>query len=241
MNYSIMAYIISAGAVALAEMADKTQLMAMAFASKYKVSKVSLGVFLSIVFSQGMAVAMGNYMGQHQGLNVWIQAIASLSFIFFGLWTMRGEKSEDMKVQNSKFGVVITVAIAFFIAELGDKTQLATIAFAIKYPSNPISVLLGTITGMVVANALGIFVGVVLCKRIPEEKLKFLSAGAFILFGFIGVYQVMADKLNFTTGTIAVIMILIALITGTAMYFIFKNREIPEKRGFNQYCRIKGR
>lgn len=78
---------------------------------------------------------------------------------------------------------MITVAIAFFIEELGDKTQLATIALAAKFSENPIGILMGTTLGRLIADAIGIVVGVIMCNKIPQKKIKLISAGAFAIFG----------------------------------------------------------
>jgi putative Ca2+/H+ antiporter (TMEM165/GDT1 family) len=189
-----IAFLFSVGAVTLAEMGDKTQLLAMAFATRFKASKVMMGVFAATVLNHALAVAVGNLLTRFQAVEVWIQGLATLSFIFFGLWTIRGDRLEDEEKHTSKYGAVLTVAIAFFIAELGDKTQLATIALAARFPQNPAAVLMGTTTGMLIADYVGIWVGVVACRRIPERTLKLTSAAAFILFGLIGIYQMATVK-----------------------------------------------
>jgi putative Ca2+/H+ antiporter (TMEM165/GDT1 family) len=189
-----IAFLFSVGAVTLAEMGDKTQLLAMAFATRFKASKVMMGVFAATVLNHALAVAVGNLLTRFQAVEVWIQGLATLSFIFFGLWTIRGDRLEGEEKHTSKYGAVLTVAIAFFIAELGDKTQLATIALAARFPQNPAAVLMGTTTGMLIADYVGIWVGVVACRRIPERTLKLTSAAAFILFGLIGIYQMATVK-----------------------------------------------
>jgi putative Ca2+/H+ antiporter (TMEM165/GDT1 family) len=189
-----IAFLFSVGAVTLAEMGDKTQLLAMAFATRFKASKVMMGVFAATVLNHALAVAVGNLLTRFQAVEVWIQGLATLSFIFFGLWTIRGDRLEGEEKHTSKYGAVLTVAIAFFIAELGDKTQLATIALAARFPQNPAAVLMGTTTGMLIADYVGIWVGVVACRRIPERTMKLTSAAAFILFGLIGIYQMATVK-----------------------------------------------
>lgn len=222
MYLNFVAFLVAVGAVVLAEMGDKTQLLAMAFATKYKASKVMIGVFIATVFNHALAVAVGNYITRFDGAQIWIQGIASLSFIFFGLWTIRGDKLNGEENRATKFGPIITVTIAFFIAEMGDKTQLATIALATKFPENAIGVLVGTTTGMLIADAIGIIIGVVLCKKIPERTVKLVSAGAFMLFGFIGTYQVATQQLHWEIGTIIIVMIGLLLMTGGASYYLVK-------------------
>lgn len=239
MHSTLAAVLVSACAVTLSEMCDKTQLMAMAFATKYKVSKVLTGVFLATVLSNALAVAAGNFVTRFAVLEVWIQGIASLAFIFFGLWTIRGDKLEGEENRKTRFGAVMTVAIAFFAAELGDKTQLATIALATQFPSSPLGVLLGTTTGMLIADAVGIGVGVVMCRRIPERTIKLVSAGAFILFGFIGCFQTAADKLGLSIPAVAALLAVLAAITGLIAYFLVKSSVEGQNPVVDEYCRIR--
>jgi putative Ca2+/H+ antiporter (TMEM165/GDT1 family) len=173
--------------VVLAEMADKTQLLAMAFATRYNPYKVLLAVFLATVLNHGLAVIFGRFLTTVIPMNI-VTFAAALSFIVFGLWTLRGDKLDGEDKKESRFGPLMTIGIAFFLAEMGDKTQLATISLATKYDSL-ISVLMGTTLGMVIADAFGIIVGVVLGKNIPDKAIKWVSASIFILFGLSGVYH----------------------------------------------------
>ena len=188
------AFLFSLGFVVLAEMGDKTQLLAMAFATKYKASVVMWGVFAATIFNHLLAVLAGNYLTDLIPIQ-YIQIAAAASFIIFGLWTIRGDelKGEDKKFHFNPFW---TVAIAFFFAEMGDKTQLATVALAAKYQS-VIPVLMGTTAGMLIADAIGIGIGIVLGKRIPERAVKWLAAIIFIFFGAYGLYEYLPQQ--FTT------------------------------------------
>ena len=188
------AFLASLFFVVLAEMGDKTQLLAMAFATRYKASQVLWAVFLATVINHALAVVVGEALTKVVPLDI-ITLVAAASFIFFGLWTLRGDTLEGGVKKESKFGPVATVAIAFFFAEMGDKTQLATISLAIEY-RNMVGVLMGTTMGMVIADAIGIMVGVVMRKHIPETVVKWISAAVFMLFGFIGVYKIISSKLN---------------------------------------------
>ena len=182
----LTAYLASLGFVVLAEMGDKTQLLAMAFASRYKWQTVMWGVFAATLVNHLLAVVAGNYLTRLIPLS-YIQIAAAASFILFGLWTLRGDtlEGEDKRFNYSPFWAV---AVAFFFAEMGDKTQLATVALATKYQSI-VGVWLGTTSGMLVADAIGIIVGIVLGKRIPERFIKWFAAIIFIAFGVIGLYQ----------------------------------------------------
>ncbi|MCR4962859.1 MAG: TMEM165/GDT1 family protein [Firmicutes bacterium] len=224
MDGASMAFVFSMTAVVLAEMGDKTQLLAMAFAAKYKALPVMAGVFIATVLNHGVAVAVGSYIASFSRLQIWIQALASLSFIFFGLWTLRGDKLNGEENRSSRFGPVLTVAIAFFIAEMGDKTQLATIALSAKFPVTPLFVLMGTTAGMLIADGVGVIAGVALGKKIPERKVKIISAAAFILFGWIGCYQLMAD-LHWPAATVAVGMLALILVTLAAARNLLRRPE----------------
>lgn len=172
--------------VVLAEMGDKTQLLAMAFASRFSAMQVLIGVLIATVLNHSIAVIFGRFLTVIIPIDI-ISLIASFSFILFGIWTIRGDKLEGEEKRQDKYGPIATVAIAFFLAEMGDKTQLATISLAVKY-NNLFSVLVGTTLGMVVADAFGIIVGVIMKKHIPEKTIKWISAIIFILFGMFGVY-----------------------------------------------------
>ncbi|MBE0597935.1 MAG: TMEM165/GDT1 family protein, partial [Desulfuromonadales bacterium] len=140
-------FVASLAFVVLAEMGDKTQLLAMAFATRFRASVVLWGVFAATALNHLLAVAVGNYLTKFIPMQH-IQLAAAASFILFGLWTIRGDKleGEDKKFSFSPFW---TVAIAFFFAEMGDKTQLATVALAAKFQT-VFPVWLGTNTGMII-------------------------------------------------------------------------------------------
>jgi Ca2+/H+ antiporter, TMEM165/GDT1 family len=207
--------------VVLAEMGDKTQLLAMAFAARYSFYKVLIGVALATVFNHALAVTVGHFLTVVVPLDV-ISFIAALSFIGFGLWTLRGDtlKGEDKKI--SRFGPIATVAIAFFLAEMGDKTQLATISLAVKYNSM-LFVLMGTTLAMLVADSIGILVSVVLCKCIPEKTIKWVSAGIFVIFGFIGVYTALVSTQGWQISVTIVALMAIGVVI--AAFYLTRNQR----------------
>ena len=178
--------------VILAEMGDKTQLLAMAFATRFKTRDVLLGVFIATVLNHALAVALGTYMGSSLNFQM-VQIVAGISFILFGLWTIHGDRLQGEENRKLVWGPVVTVTIGFFIAEMGDKTQLATVALAAKYDA-PALILLGTTTGMLIADAVGIFIGVLAGRRLPEKLVKWISAGIFIAFGFISLYMSVPER-----------------------------------------------
>jgi Ca2+/H+ antiporter, TMEM165/GDT1 family len=180
------AFLASLGLVVLAEMGDKTQLLAMAFASRFRWQTVMWGVFAATAVNHALAVLAGNYLTCIIPI-VYIKIAAAASFILFGLWTLHGDKlnNEDKRFNFSPFW---TVAVAFFFAEMGDKTQLATVALAAEY-NTFFPVWLGTNCGMLIADAIGIIVGIVLHKKIPERQVKWIAALIFIGFGIWGLYE----------------------------------------------------
>jgi putative Ca2+/H+ antiporter (TMEM165/GDT1 family) len=194
--------------VVLAEMGDKTQLLGMAFATRYRWQTVMWGVFVATLLNHLAAVIVGSYLAQVVSFN-YIQIVAAVSFIVFGLWTIRGDtlEGEDRVRYTSPFW---TVTVAFFIAEMGDKTQLATIALAAKYTSI-VPVWMGTTVGMMVANAIGIVIGVVLGKQIPERVVKWGAALIFIFFGLAGLYMALPKEVLTLPIIIAAIAVLVVL------------------------------
>ena len=200
------AFIASLIFVVLAEMGDKTQLLAMAFACKFRWQTVMWGVFVATAVNHLLAAAAGNYLAALFPME-YISVAAAVSFILFGFWTIRGDtlEGEDEKYQFSPFW---TVTVAFFVAEMGDKTQLATISLAVKYNA-VILVWLGTTLGMIISNGFGIIVGNVMGKRIPERVTKWVSAIIFIAFGVYGLYENLPGSF-LTPRIFFVILILIA-------------------------------
>jgi putative Ca2+/H+ antiporter (TMEM165/GDT1 family) len=198
--------------VVLAEMGDKTQLLAMALATRFPAKTVLAGVLVATLLNHLLAVVLGSWLTNIVPFDG-IQIAASASFILFGLWTLRGDKleGEDKKYTFSPFW---TVTVAFFFAEMGDKTQLATVALAAKYDSI-IPVWMGTTAGMIVADAFGITVGIVLGKRIPDRFVKWFAATIFILFGIAGLYDSLPESLltpPVMAGGVLFIVLLIGLV-----------------------------
>lgn len=180
------AFLTSLAFVVLAEMGDKTQLLAMAFACRFRWQTVMWGVFVATILNHLFAVLVGNYLTAVIPLH-YIQIGAAISFIAFGVWTIRGDELGD-EAKKDKFNPFWTVAIAFFIAEMGDKTQLATIALAAKF-NTILPVWMGTTVGMMIADGIGILFGIVMGKKIPERTMKGFAATLFIGFGVWGLYE----------------------------------------------------
>ncbi len=220
------AYIASLLFVTLAEMGDKTQLLAMAFATRFPAPTVLAAVFCATLLNHALAVGAGRLLATVIPLEL-VSFIAAVSFLLFGLWTIRGDTLEGEDEKRSALGPFFTVAVAFFIAELGDKTQLATISLAVKY-SSPLAVLLGTTTGMVVADGLGISLGIVLGKRLPDTLIRLVSAGVFIGFGLIGAGTVLPVWLPQAATAVVVFALAVATL-GAAHVLLLQRRRRQER------------
>lgn len=210
--------------VVLAEMGDKTQLLAMAFATRFPAQTVLAGVLAATLVNHLLAVVVGSWLTSVVPLDA-VQVAASASFILFGLWTLRGDRLEG-EDKKDKFNPFWTVAVGFFFAEMGDKTQLATVALAAKYQSI-IPIWMGTTAAMLAADAFGIVVGVVLGKRIPERFVKWFAATVFIFFGIIGLYDAVPER--FLTPPAMTSGILMILILAGFVVWRHRRREILAK------------
>jgi Ca2+/H+ antiporter, TMEM165/GDT1 family len=194
----------------IAEMGDKTQILAMAFATRFPVKKVLLGIFLGSLLNHGLAVVFGSYISNFIPINT-IQIVAGFAFVLFSLWTLiADDDDEEDEKQKSKFGPVVTVALAFFIGELGDKTQLTAITLATD-AAYPVVILMGTVLGMIFTGGIGIIVGKKLGGKIPEFTIKIIAASVFMFFGITKLYQTLPSKyINFQNASIFIAIIAIA-------------------------------
>ncbi len=165
----------------VAEMGDKTQILAMAFATRFPVKKVLVGIAIGSFLNHGLAVLLGSYLSNFIPIDR-LQIIAGIAFVGFALWTLKTEEDEDEEEATIQMGPIGTVALAFFLGELGDKTQLTAITLATD-AYYPLLILVGTVSGMVATGALGIFVGKKMGDKIPEFGIKVFAAIIFMFFG----------------------------------------------------------
>lgn len=171
----------------MAEMGDKTQILAMVFATRFPIKKVFLGIGIGSFLNHGLAVLLGYYLSSVIPLE-WLQLIAGICFIGFSLWSLQIEQEEEMKESAFQWGPVGTVALAFFVGELGDKTQLTAITLSAE-ATYPFFVLLGTVSGMLCTGALGIWVGSKVGDKVPEVTMKIVSSALFLFFGIVKLYK----------------------------------------------------
>lgn len=176
-----MAYLSALLMVVVAEMGDKTQLIAMAFASRYRASHVLWGVLIGSLLNHGIAVMVGTYLGEVLPLGA-ISVSAGALFLLFGVMALKPDKPEDDQDEPARFGPIATVALSFFLGEMADKTQLTTLTLSVEHRA-PLLVLLGAVTGMMVANSPGIFLGEVLFRKLNPRLIRMGSAGVFLIFG----------------------------------------------------------
>jgi putative Ca2+/H+ antiporter (TMEM165/GDT1 family) len=183
------AFLLSFGVIFLAELGDKSQLMAMAFATRFRAWTVLLAVTLATLLVHAGSVLVGSLFALALPTSL-IQVVAGVAFFVFAAWTIRGDElgeSDEGRAKRSGRWALLTIGTAFFLAELGDKTMLATITLATT--EEPIGTWLGSTAGMVAADALAIAVGALLGTRLPERAVKVFAAAAFVVFGAILVAE----------------------------------------------------
>ena len=172
------AFLLSFGVILLAELGDKSQLMAMAFAARYRASMVLVAISVATLVVHAGSVLLGSAFALALPTGP-IQIVAGLAFFWFAWWTMRGDAlgqdDEDRAARSGRWALV-TIGTAFFLAELGDKTMLATITLATN--QEPIGTWLGSTMGMVAADAIAIAIGALMGARLPERAIKYASSAA---------------------------------------------------------------
>ncbi|NDL60469.1 TMEM165/GDT1 family protein [Phytoactinopolyspora mesophila] len=179
------AFLVSFGVIFVAELGDKSQLMAMTFATRYKVWHVLVGITVATTIVHLGSVAIGAGLGEALPTG-WINVVAAVAFFGFAAWTLRGDslsEEEEQKAKRATGSAIIAVGAAFFLAELGDKTMLATVTLATQY--DWFGVWIGSTIGMVAADALAIVVGRMLSQRLPDRVVKIGAATLFALFGVV--------------------------------------------------------
>jgi putative Ca2+/H+ antiporter (TMEM165/GDT1 family) len=178
--------------ILVAELGDKSQLMALTFATRFRALPVLIGITAATAVVHAISVGVGYLLGAALP-TFWISVAAAVAFVAFGLWTLRGDKlsdGEQDKASGTKRSAVLAASVAFFLAELGDKTMLATITLATQYPGagGVTGVWLGSTVGMVAADGLAILVGRALGRNVPEKAIRIGAAVLFFAFGaWLGV------------------------------------------------------
>ncbi len=207
----------------IAEMGDKTQIMAMAFATRYKVNQILLGVAIGSFANHGIAILLGSLLNRFIPIDA-LQLIAGVLFISFGLLSLSIVEEEEAKQSLKKYGAVITVGIAFFLGELGDKTQLTAMTLATD-AINPAFTLMGTVLGMIVVSSVGIFVGAKVGDRIPEHLIKF---GSFLFFMFFGLNKIFTSQYVQSMGMTFMALLVFMISILTIFRFMIFSRQLKE-------------
>lgn len=177
------ALLVSTGVVALAEIGDKTQLLAFVLAARFKKPlPIIAGIVCATILNHGLAGALGAWITATISPEI-LRWILGASFLGMAAWTLIPDKIEEEETQVAhKLGVFGATFLTFFLAEMGDKTQIATIALAAHYP-NPILVVAGTTLGMLLADVPAVFVGDKLAAKIPMKLVHSVAAAIFALLG----------------------------------------------------------
>ena len=177
------AFLVSTGIVALAEMGDKTQLLALVLAVRFrKPWPIVWGIFVATVANHALAGALGAWVTTVVGPDV-LRGVLGVSFIAMALWMLIPDKLDDeAAAQASRFGVFATTTAAFFLAEMGDKTQIATVMLAARYNAY-MWVVAGTTLGMMLANAPVVWLGERMTRLIPLRSVHLVSAAIFAVLG----------------------------------------------------------
>lgn len=181
------AFLVSTGIVALAEIGDKTQLLAFILAAKFrKPLPIVLGILVATVANHAMAGALGAWITSLVGPET-LRWVLGVSFIAMAIWTLIPDKFDEEDANLARFGVFGTTLLAFFLAEMGDKTQVATVALAAQYQAF-FAVVAGTTFGMMIANVPAVFLGDRIANRMPVRLVHSVAAAIFALLGIATLF-----------------------------------------------------
>ena len=176
------AFLISTGIVALAEIGDKTQLLAFILAAKFKKPiPIILGILVATVANHAFAGALGSWITTFLGPET-LRWVLGISFLAMAVWTLIPDKFDESEAKLTKAGVFVTTLVAFFLAEMGDKTQIATVALAAQYQAF-FSVVAGTTLGMMLANVPAVLIGDRLAHKMPVRLVHGIAAAIFAVLG----------------------------------------------------------
>ncbi len=182
------ALISSTSLVAVAEIGDKTQLLSFMLAARYrKAWPIIAGILVATLLNHAMAAWVGHWIGNMFEAS-WVKLAISLSFVVIGLWTLIPDKADELEEDVGSWGAFWASAGLFFVAEMGDKTQLATVALGAQYDAITM-VVIGTTLGMLIANIPAVLVGEKLLQRMPLDRIRQIAAALFVGFGLWGVAQ----------------------------------------------------
>jgi putative Ca2+/H+ antiporter (TMEM165/GDT1 family) len=185
----VYAFLLSFGVIFVAELGDKSQLMAMTLATRYKPWPILAGITVATAGVHAASVLVGAVAGKSVPTD-WITLAAGIAFIVFAAWTLRGDEltaEDEAAAARARRSAFVTALIVFFIAELGDKTMLATITLATR--EGWFGTWLGSTVGMVAADALAIGLGALLGRHLPEKTVRIGAAVLFLVFGILLIFE----------------------------------------------------
>lgn len=176
------ALLTSTAVVALAEIGDKTQLLAILLATRFKRPwPIVAGIFVATLANHFLAALVGEQAAALLD-GQWFRYLIALSFILMAGWTLIPDTFDDKEQKPARFGAFVTTVIAFFLVEMGDKTQIATVALGARFENVPL-VMLGTTAGMMIANVPAVFLGNELIRRVPLTTVRIVAALLFLAIG----------------------------------------------------------
>jgi putative Ca2+/H+ antiporter (TMEM165/GDT1 family) len=183
------AFLVSTGIVALAEMGDKTQLLSLVLAARFrKPWPIVLGIFVATLANHALAGALGSWVTSALGPDV-LRWVLGISFIAMAIWMLIPDKLDDGDADNApKYGVFVTTVIAFFLAEMGDKTQVATVMLAARFHAWA-AVVAGTTLGMMLANAPVVWFGDRIVRKVPIRAVHVVGAVVFLVLGVLALVR----------------------------------------------------
>ena len=180
------AFLVSLGIVALAEIGDKTQLLALVLAARYRRPvPVILGILVATLANHALAAWLGAGIAGALGPDA-LRWILGLSFLAMAVWTLVPDKPEKERPQGARLGAFAATLLAFFLLEMGDKTQIATVALAARYASIA-AVVAGTTLGMMLADVPAVFFGERILRRVPAKTVRRVAAASFALLGALAL------------------------------------------------------
>ncbi len=178
------AFLVSTSIVALAEIGDKTQLLAFILAARFRAPwPIILGILVATLANHAFAAALGTWITSLMEPET-LRWVLGLSFIGMAIWVLIPDKLDNTETTGTRFGVFGTTLVTFFLAEMGDKTQIATVALAAQYHTL-IAVVMGTTLGMMIANVPAVILGERIANRIPVRTVHMVAAAIFAVLGVL--------------------------------------------------------
>ena len=179
----MQAFLVAVTSIAIAEIGDRTQLLSLALAAHYrKPWPIIAGIFVATIANHTVAGVVGRWLGAVLTPRV-LDAIVGVSMVAMALWVRRADTLKGYPAISNR-GAFLATGVAFFLAEIGDKTQIATLALAAAYP-NLVAVVTGTTAGMLIANVPAVFIGDALSGKLPIREMNYVAAAIFGVLGAV--------------------------------------------------------